>query len=112
MSTSQTVSGPFLAVEIGGEGAPVRLDPAVGREALALLDQAEAANAGQRDEHASVIELLEAGNATGAADLLEQAVLDRPGVILVAHRIDDEVIAAADEHGMAMVFTGIRHFRH
>jgi phosphoribosylaminoimidazolecarboxamide formyltransferase/IMP cyclohydrolase len=25
---------------------------------------------------------------------------------------DEEVIAAADEHGMAMVFTGIRHFRH
>ncbi|MBL8377507.1 MAG: bifunctional phosphoribosylaminoimidazolecarboxamide formyltransferase/IMP cyclohydrolase [Burkholderiales bacterium] len=25
---------------------------------------------------------------------------------------DDEVIAAADEHGIAMVFTGIRHFRH
>lgn len=25
---------------------------------------------------------------------------------------DDEVIQAADEHGMAMVFTGIRHFRH
>lgn len=25
---------------------------------------------------------------------------------------DDEVIAAADEHGMAMVFTGMRHFRH
>jgi phosphoribosylaminoimidazolecarboxamide formyltransferase/IMP cyclohydrolase len=25
---------------------------------------------------------------------------------------DVEVIAAADEHGMAMVFTGIRHFRH
>ena len=25
---------------------------------------------------------------------------------------DDEVIAAADEHGMAMVFTGIRHFKH
>jgi phosphoribosylaminoimidazolecarboxamide formyltransferase / IMP cyclohydrolase len=25
---------------------------------------------------------------------------------------DPEVIAAADEHGMAMVFTGIRHFRH
>jgi len=27
-------------------------------------------------------------------------------------RRDDEVIAAADEHGIAMVFTGIRHFRH
>ena len=25
---------------------------------------------------------------------------------------DDEVIAAADEHGIAMVFTGIRHFLH
>ncbi len=25
---------------------------------------------------------------------------------------DDEVIAAADEHGLAMVFTGVRHFRH
>jgi phosphoribosylaminoimidazolecarboxamide formyltransferase / IMP cyclohydrolase len=27
-------------------------------------------------------------------------------------RNDDEVIAAADEHGMALVFTGRRHFRH
>jgi phosphoribosylaminoimidazolecarboxamide formyltransferase/IMP cyclohydrolase len=25
---------------------------------------------------------------------------------------DEEVIAAADEHDMAMVFTGRRHFRH
>jgi phosphoribosylaminoimidazolecarboxamide formyltransferase / IMP cyclohydrolase len=25
---------------------------------------------------------------------------------------DDEVIKAADEHGMAMIFTGMRHFRH
>jgi len=25
---------------------------------------------------------------------------------------DDEVIKTADEHGVAMVFTGIRHFRH
>jgi phosphoribosylaminoimidazolecarboxamide formyltransferase/IMP cyclohydrolase len=27
-------------------------------------------------------------------------------------RRDEEVIAAADEHGMTMVFTGMRHFRH
>lgn len=27
-------------------------------------------------------------------------------------RNDSEVIQAADEHGMAMVFTGVRHFRH
>lgn len=25
---------------------------------------------------------------------------------------DDEVIAAADEHGLALVFTGVRHFKH
>jgi len=25
---------------------------------------------------------------------------------------DEETIAAADEHGMAMLFTGMRHFRH
>ena len=25
---------------------------------------------------------------------------------------DAEVIAAADEHGIAMAFTGVRHFRH
>ena len=25
---------------------------------------------------------------------------------------DDEVISAADEHGITMIFTGIRHFRH
>jgi phosphoribosylaminoimidazolecarboxamide formyltransferase / IMP cyclohydrolase len=25
---------------------------------------------------------------------------------------DDEVIAAADERGVAMVLTGVRHFRH
>jgi phosphoribosylaminoimidazolecarboxamide formyltransferase/IMP cyclohydrolase len=25
---------------------------------------------------------------------------------------DEEVIRAADEHGLAMVFTGVRHFRH
>ena len=24
----------------------------------------------------------------------------------------EEVIAAADEHGIAMLFTGMRHFRH
>jgi phosphoribosylaminoimidazolecarboxamide formyltransferase/IMP cyclohydrolase len=25
---------------------------------------------------------------------------------------DDEVIAAADARGLAMLFTGVRHFRH
>lgn len=25
---------------------------------------------------------------------------------------DDEIIAAANQHGLAMLFTGVRHFRH
>ncbi len=36
------------------------------------------------------------------------AVVIQPG----GSRRDDEVIRAADEHGMAMLFTGMRHFRH
>ena len=43
-------------------------------------------------------------------------VLAEAGIRAVAQpggsRRDDEVIAAANEHGMAMVFTGQRHFRH
>jgi phosphoribosylaminoimidazolecarboxamide formyltransferase/IMP cyclohydrolase len=43
-------------------------------------------------------------------------VLARAGVTAVIQPggsvRDAEVIAAADEHGMAMLFTGIRHFRH
>jgi phosphoribosylaminoimidazolecarboxamide formyltransferase/IMP cyclohydrolase len=42
-----------------------------------------------------------------AAELGIEAVI-QPG----GSKRDDEVIAAADEHGMAMVFTGMRHFRH
>jgi phosphoribosylaminoimidazolecarboxamide formyltransferase/IMP cyclohydrolase len=43
-------------------------------------------------------------------------VLARAGVTAVAQpggsKRDDEVIAAADEHGMAMLLTGRRHFKH
>ncbi len=43
-------------------------------------------------------------------------VLARAGVAAVIQPggsvRDDEVVAAADEHGMAMVLTGERHFRH
>lgn len=43
----------------------------------------------------------------GAVDAGAAAVIQPGGSIR-----DDEVIAAADEHGLAMVFTGERHFRH
>ena len=43
-------------------------------------------------------------------------VLIRAGVTAIVQpggsKRDDEVIAAADEAGVAMVFTGVRHFRH
>jgi phosphoribosylaminoimidazolecarboxamide formyltransferase/IMP cyclohydrolase len=42
-----------------------------------------------------------------AAELGVRAVI-QPG----GSKRDAEVIAAADEHGVAMVFTGVRHFRH
>jgi phosphoribosylaminoimidazolecarboxamide formyltransferase/IMP cyclohydrolase len=45
---------------------------------------------------------LDAAVAAGAAAVIQ------PG----GSKRDDEVIAAADEHGIAMVFTGRRHFRH
>jgi phosphoribosylaminoimidazolecarboxamide formyltransferase/IMP cyclohydrolase len=46
-----------------------------------------------------------------SVDLAAEAVIAaiiQPG----GSRRDEEVIAAADEHKMAMVFTGVRHFRH
>jgi phosphoribosylaminoimidazolecarboxamide formyltransferase/IMP cyclohydrolase len=42
-----------------------------------------------------------------AANVGIQAVIQPGGSMR-----DNEVIAAADEHGMAMVFTGMRHFKH
>ena len=42
-----------------------------------------------------------------AADAGVSAVIEPGGSMR-----DEEVIAAADEHGMAMVFTHMRHFRH
>jgi phosphoribosylaminoimidazolecarboxamide formyltransferase / IMP cyclohydrolase len=43
-----------------------------------------------------------------AAAALGISAVIQPG----GSRRDDEVIAAADEYGMAMLFTGVRHFRH
>jgi phosphoribosylaminoimidazolecarboxamide formyltransferase/IMP cyclohydrolase len=43
-------------------------------------------------------------------------VLAAAGVALIVQpggsQRDDKSIAAADEHGIAMIFTGRRHFRH
>jgi len=46
-------------------------------------------------------------NMTLAAEAGATAIAQPGGAVR-----DDEVIAAADKYGLAMVFTGVRHFRH
>ena len=65
------------------------------------------------------------GHAIAGAALASDAFFPFPDGVEVAARAgvraiiqpggskrDAECIAAADEHGVAMVFTGVRHFRH
>ena len=47
----------------------------------------------------------------GAADL-KRAILDRYRTDYGVEYSEAEVIVTADEHDLAMVFTGIRHFKH
>jgi len=46
-----------------------------------------------------------AGDAAAAAGV--RAIIQPGGSVR-----DEEVITAANEHGIAMIFTGMRHFRH
>ena len=39
-------------------------------------------------------------------------VIASPGKTRITIMLDNEVIEAADAHGIAMVLTGTRHFRH
>ena len=45
-------------------------------------------------------------------DLLRKLVAGKTIIQPGGSMRDNEVIEAANEHGMAMVFTGVRHFRH
>jgi phosphoribosylaminoimidazolecarboxamide formyltransferase/IMP cyclohydrolase len=85
-----------------------------------------AVGAGQMNRLTSVdVASRHAGGKASGASLASDAFfpfrdgLDRAAAAGVAAVIqpggsvrDEEVIAAAEEHGMAMVFTGRRHFRH
>jgi len=88
--------------------------------------QAFGIGAGQQNrvDSARIAETRSAGRAVGGACASDAYFPFRDGLDVVAsagiHAViepggsirDDEVIAAADEHGIAMVFTGERHFRH
>ena len=55
------------------------------------------------------------GNGGTATEDGLDAVIDAGAVAVIqpgGSVRDDEVIAAANERGIAMVFTGVRHFRH
>ena len=55
----------------------------------------------------------EAAEATEAADRDAAARAGITAIIQPGGSVrDEESIAAADEHGIAMIFTGMRHFKH
>ena len=93
-----------------GAGQMSRIDSAriAARKAL---DAAEAANMEQPLTQGSVVAsdafFPFADGLLAAADAGATAVIQPGGSMR-----DDEVIAAADEKGLAMVFTGMRHFKH
>jgi phosphoribosylaminoimidazolecarboxamide formyltransferase/IMP cyclohydrolase len=93
-----------------GAGQPSRVD-SVRIAAMKAAEAARAAGVTEPLTHGSVVasdafypfaDGLEAAIAAGATAAIQ------PG----GSRRDPEIIAAADAAGMAMVFTGLRHFRH
>ena len=92
---------------------------------FAHADRAAAVGAGQMSRVDAVkVATLKAGSLTGTVAASDAFFPFRDGLDAIAaagatavvqpggSRRDDEVIAAADEHGLAMVFAGRRHFRH
>lgn len=92
---------------------------------FAHADRAAAVGAGQMSRVDAVnVATLKAGELTGTVAASDAFFPFRDGLDAIAtagatavvqpggSRRDEEVIAAADEHGMAMVFAGRRHFRH
>ncbi len=93
---------------------------------LACASQAVGIGAGQQNrlDSARIAVAKAAGRAAGGSCASDAFFPFRDGLDAVAEAgiravvqpggsvRDDEVVAAADEHGLAMVFTGERHFRH
>ena len=81
---------------------------------IAAHKAADAAKAAGLDEALAVGSVVASDAFFPFADgLLEAAKAGATAIIQPGGSMrDDEVIAAADEHNLAMVFTGHRHFRH
>jgi len=84
----------------------------VGAGQMSRVDAVEMAvrKAGERSKGASLASdaFFPFRDAIDAAAQAEITTIIQPGGSIR----DDEVVRAADEHNMAMVFTGVRHFRH
>ena len=106
-----SVGRPF-ALEAAGER--VRDWLPVGDFASGLLRAAEAGELAGLKESPAVGSVVASDAFFPFADgLLAAAEAGATAVIQPGGSLrDKEVIAAADEHKMAMVFTGVRHFRH
>ncbi len=82
---------------------------------LAVWKAQEVARAGKKDAEQALVGTAVASDAffpfadglLAAADAGATAIIQPGGSMR-----DEEVIAAADDRGLAMVFTGVRHFRH
>jgi phosphoribosylaminoimidazolecarboxamide formyltransferase/IMP cyclohydrolase len=81
---------------------------------IAALKAAEAGRAAGRDKSPAIGSVVASDAFFPFADgLLAAAEAGATAVIQPGGSVrDEEVIAAADEKGLAMVFTGMRHFRH
>ena len=93
-------STPFLGTKAGFRGAP--LHAAEAGELAGLKESPAVGSVVASDAFFPFADGLLACAEAGATAVIQ------PG----GSKRDDEVIAAADAHGMAMVFTGMRHFRH
>jgi len=87
----------------------------IGAGQMSRVDAARVAEFKAKEAHLSLAGSVVASDAffpfRDGIDVLARA--GAKGVIQPGGSLrDDEVIAAADEHGLAMVFTGVRHFRH
>ena len=96
------------------ESGPTERVPSGVRDAILFSDSGEAAAAAKLETPLTVGSVVASDaffpfpdGMLAAADAGATAVIQPGGSMR-----DADVIAAADERGLAMVFTGIRHFRH
>ena len=119
-TTRSMIAAGAAAMQIEDQAGAKRCGHRPNKEVVTLpemVDRIKAAVDARTDPHFVIIARTDALASEG-----RQSALDRLSACIEAGATaviqpggsmrDDEVIKAADEHGIAMVFTGVRHFRH